>query len=145
MKLSCTDFTNSTLNDASFSREVDLNEEINLHYVKFIDTKLQRTDFIRADLGEANFEGADLINADMRGTNLGGANFNRANLEKTNFWGANLHKANLIGSINLTVDQLVNVHTLYNAQVDSTYKNYLMSNYPQLLEEPEKKFEFKIE
>jgi uncharacterized protein YjbI with pentapeptide repeats len=65
-------------------------------------------------------------------TNLEGTNFKRANLK-----GAYLEEANFKGATNLTVDQLSNVKTLYNAKLNDALLIPLKKKYPALFEEPE--------
>jgi hypothetical protein len=52
----------------------------------------------RAELQEANLNGANLIEAVLQRANLSEANLHRANLHRANLSGANLHRAHLGGA-----------------------------------------------
>ena len=70
------------------------------------------------------------------GANLERANLNDANLERANLERANLISANLEGAINLTIEQLSKVKTLYKAKLDSALMEQVKEKYPHLLERP---------
>ena len=69
-------------------------------------------------------------------THLEGADLFKVHLEGTIFLGAQLSDANLKGSINLSLDQLSKVKTLYNAKLDEELEVTLREKYPALFEEP---------
>ena len=80
----------------------------------------------RKDLQEADLQGADLIEANLKGAHLEGANLEGANLEGANFEGANLEGAhfegaNFEGALNLSIDQISKVRTLYNIKFDEEF------------------------
>ena len=108
-----------------------------------ISAKLRNTRFNQAKLENArmdfaDLEGAHLSGADMKGSSPIRANFKNANMIKTNledallmetdfegacligaiFKNANLSKANLKGSVGLTVEQLLEAKSLFNAKLD---------------------------
>jgi hypothetical protein len=68
---------------------------------------------------------------DLRNSNLHNAQLFKAHLE-----GANLMGAHLEGAINLTIDQLSKVKTLYNTKLDDALLIPLQEKYPTLFEEP---------
>jgi len=117
----------------------------NAHLILF--SNLERANCLWADLRRAslfhvNIQGANLMcarfqEADLTGSNLHGANFRYADLQ-----GANLSRANLQGAINLTVEQLSNVKTLYEAKLDSDLMEQIEENYPHLLEQLEEEEPF---
>ncbi len=72
----------------------------------------------------------------LRGVNLEEANLGRTNLYGAKLVGANLQEANLEGTINLTIDQLTMVKTLYKAKLDDELMKQVEEKYPHLLEEP---------
>ncbi len=97
---------------------------------------LRITNLQRADLRGANLRGANLEGANLRITNLQRADLRGANLLITNLEGAYLGKANLEGARNLTIEQLSNVTTLYEAKLDPELEELIKKDYPHLLEEP---------
>ena len=62
------------------------------------DANLEGANLRGADLWDANSEGADLRDADLRGANLWDANLEDADLRGANLRGANLRDANLEGA-----------------------------------------------
>jgi uncharacterized protein YjbI with pentapeptide repeats len=110
----------------------------------------------KADLGEAHLEWANLGDAHLEGANLRRAHLERASLFGTHLEGANLDEAHLEGAfliethlggailrgvqlqkaIELTVDQLSTVKTLYQAQLDPPLFEQIQKQYPHLLKEP---------
>ena len=126
-------------------------EMTNLEWAKLEGTNLKNANIEKSNLSGANLEGADLKNVNLKnsylvGTNLKGAdlknvNFEGANLMWTNFKGVNLEgarleEANLEGAVNLTIEQLSRVQTLYNAKLDTELLRPLKEEYPALFEEP---------
>ena len=63
--------------------------------VEFGAIDLREANLRRADLKEANFQGANLRRANLRGANFQGANFQRADLVVSNLQGADLRRADL--------------------------------------------------
>jgi hypothetical protein len=91
----------------------------------------------RATLWQARLEGTDLAyahleHADFTDAHLEGAVFTHAFLTETNFRGAYLN-----GAIDLTIEQLVCVQTLYKAQLNPPLLEFLQQQCPHLLEEPQ--------
>jgi len=123
----------------------------NLKKATFWGAHLRRAHLGNADLCEANLELANLTEAHLEGAFLKEATLIETNLEKANLMGVHLEGANLMGAHlegadlrdahlegakNLTLDQLSNVKTLYNAELDDTLKTQLKEKYPALFEEP---------
>jgi uncharacterized protein YjbI with pentapeptide repeats len=117
----------------------------------FEGANLEGTDFKKANLEEADLEGTDFIGANLEGTDLIGANLERAdlqgaNLKRTNLRSANLKDAdlkeadfegaNLKGALNLSIEQLSEAKTLYNAKLDDKLLIPLNEKYPTLFEKP---------
>lgn len=102
-----------------------------------------------ANLAGANLAGANLTGANFDSASLVGANLQIANLEKTNLALANLAGANLefaildgtnlLGAKHLTIDQLSEVHTLYNAKLDDHLLKEIKEKHPHLRKDPRKK------
>ena len=84
-----------------------------------------------ANLEQAHLSRSNLKNANLKQTNLKGAVFRGANLEGADFEGADLK-----GALNLTIDQLSEVKTLYNAELDDELRIPLEKEYPALFEKP---------
>jgi hypothetical protein len=117
---------------------------------------LKAYDLMKVDLSGANLKGANLQSADMRQAVLhladcSGADFTSAFLKKADFSkatltgaklkGAYLMGANLIGVKGLTVADLKDVKTLYEAKLDTTLKAAVEEEYPEKLEKPKKCWE----
>jgi len=106
----------SELHQANLSKtyfwEADMREAC------LIDTNAQQVTFFKANLSGANLGAADLR----------GASFYDADLQNTDFWGANLLRTK-----GLTLKQLSEVKTLYEAKLDSKLKKEVKKNYPYLL------------
>jgi hypothetical protein len=90
-----------------------------------------------ADLSGANLHSADLYETNLRGTILWHANFQGADLTNAKLQGAYLWGATLQEAINLTVEQLSEVKTLYEAELDPEIEKVIKEKYPHLLEKPE--------
>lgn len=90
----------------------------------------------RANLRGARLEGADLGGADLGGARLEGANLIGARLEGARLLGANLLGANLNGARNLTIEQLSEVRTLYQAKLDPELEKQIKEKLARLLEKP---------
>ena len=113
-----------------------------------------------SDIKEANFKADNSEKADLKGTNLleanlEGANFEEANLEKAhleeaklkgaklegaNLQGVDLKGANLKEALNLLIDQLSKVKTLYNAKLDEKILIRLKEEFPFLFKSLEQQF-----
>jgi uncharacterized protein YjbI with pentapeptide repeats len=82
---------------------------------------------------------------DLFGANLKRSNLERVNLEKTNPTGANLIEANLEGAnlkgvLNLSIDQLSKVRTLYNTKLDEKFLIQLKEEFSFLFKSLEQQF-----
>lgn len=99
-------------------------------------TYLEEADFNKADLEMTNFLGANLIYADFSGANLTNVYLGEANLTGVYFNEANLTGANFTGAEGLSIKQLSEVATLYNAILDAELMEKLSEEYPSLFEEP---------
>jgi len=106
-------------------REIPSNV-VKLNYLDLQNTYLQKAVLAGADLTETKLDGAVLAGADLTETKLDGASFRRADLKG----------ANLEGAINLTIDQLSKVKTLYDVKLDKELLIPLKEKYPALFEEP---------
>jgi uncharacterized protein YjbI with pentapeptide repeats len=95
---------------------------------------------MNAKLEGANLQGANLYGVKLRKANLQGANFSGANLIGADFEGAYLEAAKLKGAENLIYYQLLNVKTLYNAELDPELEKELRAEgFGKLLDdEPER-------
>lgn len=129
-------------------------EGANLFQANLKGANLSRARLLNTDLGSsslkgANFLGANLKQASLDVAHLVGANFQAANLEeadlyKANLKGANLKQANLLGANlqgaillkvkKLTLDQLSEAETLYEAILDPELVIQVKEKYPHLLE-----------
>jgi proteasome lid subunit RPN8/RPN11 len=125
------DFEGANLDGADF-------EGANLEGADFKKANLEETDLEETDLTGANLEGTDLIGANLAGADLKEVNLKRANLRSANLKGANFEGANLKGALNLSIEQLSEVKTLYNAKLDNELLMPLKEKYPALFEKPEK-------
>jgi len=107
---------------------------------------LQKADLSEANLQESNLQNAqlqgttltmaELQKANLRGANLRGAKLQNADLADANLAGANLADANLESTVNLTLQQLSLVKTLYRAKLDSILMKGIIEKYPHLLAKP---------
>ena len=100
-RLNQTNFCKSNLNQAQLLRAYASGAHFN-------DTYLIKANLQQAFLIKTNFENAFMMEADLRGAYVVGANFKNANL----------YKADLRGVDGLTVEQLSEVKTLYQAKLD---------------------------
>jgi uncharacterized protein YjbI with pentapeptide repeats len=111
--------------------------------------RLSKVDLSGASMKYASLNDADLLMADLKKAVMAKANLNNANFTKANLNGADLFDAyldgayldgaNLEGAINLTIEQLSNVKTLYKAKLDPELMDQVKEKYPHLLEDPYKK------
>ena len=124
---------------------------LNLSGVHLEKAQLEGTVLTRANLADGHFERAWLKNAilkeanltqanfhmaDLSGADLTKADFTYANLSGANLYGADLSYASLMNVKNLTIEQLSQVKTLYDAQLDPDLNKKIKEKYPHLLEEP---------
>jgi uncharacterized protein YjbI with pentapeptide repeats len=80
--------------------------------------KTDYEDFFDDELEGANLASANLTRADLTSADLFEANLPMADLFEANLTDAKLERTNLKRAINLTVDQLSKVKTLYHSQLD---------------------------
>ncbi|MBI9047525.1 MAG: pentapeptide repeat-containing protein [Anaerolineaceae bacterium] len=109
--------------------------DTDLRGAKLQHANLERADLQRTDLKETNLQGAHLQETDLRGTDLRGTDLSGANLRGVNLMGAILQGANLKGAKNLTVDQLCQAKTLYQAEMEPNLLEAVKKECPELLEE----------
>jgi len=128
------DFEGANLDGAEF-------EGANLEGADFKKANLEESDLEETDLVGANLEGTDLIGANLAGAdleeaNLRSANLRSANLRSANLKGADFEGANLKGALNLSIEQLSEAKTLYNAKLDDVLLIPLKEKYSTLFEKP---------
>ncbi|TVM01205.1 MAG: hypothetical protein CV087_11180 [Candidatus Brocadia sp. WS118] len=116
-------------------QKADIQEAV-LEGATLVEANLRRT-----NLAEANLYNANLYGAHLKGANLRGANLEIADLTKADFSGTNLKSAYFWGTelqetLNLTLEQLSEVETLYQAKLDPELEAQVKEKYPHLLEEP---------
>ncbi len=76
------------------------------------------------------------ISKHLSGVNFAGASFLHTDLRGFDLEGANLKGADLRGVKNLTLNQLSQVKSLYNAKLDPKLMEQVKEKYPHLLEKP---------
>ncbi len=111
-------------------READL-REANLLMASLREANLLLVDLRRANLTEADLQGARLQKALLQEADLLGANLQDARLLT-----ANLRGANLEGAMGLTVDQLAQASTLFEAKLPPREEEELREKHPHLFEPP---------
>ena len=94
-------------------------------------------DLSAADLSDADLNGANLSRADLTHAYLSRADLTSADLSGAYLESANLSDAYLSGVIGLTVEQLSDVETLYEAKLEPELMEQVEDEYPHLLEKPE--------
>ncbi len=127
-----------------------------LPYANLQESVLGMAKLQGAELFFANLRGADLWLADLRGANLFRANLQGAILKKANLQNAklrevdfqradfveaelqeaDLRRANLQNVLNLTVEQVCEVKTLFAAKLDPNLRKQIEEKCPYLLEKP---------
>ena len=108
----------------------------NTVYTEMVHLLRETIEDLKEELKDVNLYGAKLVRADLGGVNPEEVNLVRANLEGAILNGSNFQEANLEGTINLTIDQLTMVKTLYKAKLDDELMKQVKEKYPHLLEEP---------
>ena len=124
----------SSLHDAKMAN-------VNLVKADLSGVRLQRADLEGANLNGAKLKEADVTEALLMETNLREADLQGAYLWRADLWLSNLKDANLqgariIGAINLTIEQLSQVKTLYEAHLETHLEKQIKTKYPHLLEKP---------
>jgi hypothetical protein len=104
-------------------------------------------DLVGAKLNDASLVGADLESAYLMNADLSGASLYNADLREAILTGADLKEANLSGAdlscaflsevLDLYIEQLSKVKTLYKAELDPELMEQVKDKYPHLLEKPE--------
>ncbi len=115
-RLNQTRFENCNLNRANFS-------ESYANGANFNDANLIKSKFKNAFLIKANFRNAFLMEADLSGCYLTGADFTNANL----------YKADLRNTKGISIEQLLQVKTLYLAKFDDDIVEILEKEHPEYL------------
>jgi len=128
-------------------------KKINFRRAIFVKFNLQGANLQRAKLAGANLQGAnfrmaDLSGADLRFSNiikadLAGVNLRGANLMKAMLWDVNLMEADLRNVLNLSIEQITKVKTLYKAKLDLELEKQIDEKYHHLLEKPRPEIESK--
>lgn len=103
----------------------------------FSGVNLSKTNFTQANLEAANLSGAVLIDALFHNANLRGAKLQGADLRGAMLQRADLREADLREVSYLTIEQLINVTTLYRAMLDEPLMEEIKTRVPYLLEDPE--------
>lgn len=139
------DFNNTYLCEATLA-SADFTDA-NFSEANLKDAFLLFTDFTKANLDEADLTGAKFViakligttlkGADLREADLTGADLRDADLEDADLGDAYFLGADLRGAKNLTIDQLSQVKTLYNAKLDEKFLIPLKKSYPTLFDKLE--------
>jgi uncharacterized protein YjbI with pentapeptide repeats len=111
-------------------------QEANLNYANLQQAILLNSNLQQADLVNSNLQQAELRGANLQKARLWNANLQEVDLKDTNLQEADLMYANLVGSINLTIEQLSKVKTLYQANLDPNLLKQVKECCPYLLEKP---------
>jgi uncharacterized protein YjbI with pentapeptide repeats len=99
------------------------------------EADLERSD-LRGHLREADLRGAKLKDADLRAADLKEADLRGADLTETDLEEADLQGAYLRDAQGLTLQQLSEVKTLYNAKLDRELMEQVNKTFHHLLEKP---------
>ncbi len=148
--LSEADLHEANLRDADLSK-ADLSDatlyRADLRKADLSDATLCRADLSDADLSDAYLSGVKLMYADLRnayliyanlyGADLSDANLSEADLREARLYDADLSHADLSEVLNLNIEQLSEVETLYEAKLDPELKKQVRKKYPHLLGEIE--------
>ncbi len=113
-------------------------QKADLRFANLQQADLSESDLQKANLVKANLQEANLVEANFKQADLELADLQKAKLEGTNFQQANLEWVNLQGAKNLTIEQLRQVKTLYNAKLDLELREQVIECCPQLLQELKK-------
>ena len=143
VNLSSANLSSANLSEADLP-EAELSEagllETNLQGTNLEGANLRKANLLEANLSEANLCYVDLSKAFLPETNLSGANLSKADLLE-----ANLSEANLSGAIFwetqfpetiVTVEQLLEAHTLYKAELDDQTYEEILRRKPELFDHP---------
>lgn len=108
-------------------------------YLKKADltySNLYFTNLSGANLSGANFSYAKLRMVIFMGTNLTGAKFWGTDLSGASFFDSNLNLADLVLAKGLSIIELSQAATLYEAKIDDELKKELLEKHPHLFEKP---------
>ena len=108
----------------------------NLEHANLVGATLIRANLQNAFLLSINLEGAYLSNANLQGAFLDFSNLQGAWLGNTNLQGCSLQRANLSSANNLTIEQLLEVKTLYEAKLPDGMEEEIRRQRPELFEKP---------
>ena len=86
-----------------------------------------------ADLSHICLRRADLSFANLSNAYLGYSDFTDADFADAELQGANLKGANLVEVVNLSLEQLATVKTLYNAKLPEPINATVQREFPELL------------
>jgi uncharacterized protein YjbI with pentapeptide repeats len=135
-----TNFQEANL-QGTYLRDAHLEDAIftSAHLEKAVlaDSNLIGAHLEKAILTDAHLESANLKRTHIQFTHLKGAHLEWSNLEGANLSEANLEGAYLEGAENLTINQLSEVKTLYNAKLDEELLIPLKEKCPALFEAPD--------
>jgi uncharacterized protein YjbI with pentapeptide repeats len=121
----------------SYLYKADL-RHANLRFAQLQNAQLHQADLLAANLFQAKFYNADLSETNLQDANLDSAVLLNADLKGATLNGANLANANLRGAKNLTLEQLKQARSLYQAQLDSALGDALKTLSPSLFNKPER-------
>ncbi|UCH94727.1 MAG: pentapeptide repeat-containing protein [Candidatus Aminicenantes bacterium] len=113
---------------------------IDLRCADFNGAVLSRTDLQGADLRESKFQGAKFEGADLSWADLQGADLREAKFQGAKFEGADINHANLQGAdlsiaLNISVEMLLDVQSLYQVKgLDPEIEKELRKKKPRLFE-----------
>ena len=109
--------------------------EANLMRTNLTGANLMRADLTGADLTGANLMRADLTGADLTGADLMGATLTGANLVIADLTGADLRGADFTNAVNLRVEQLLMVKSLYKVKgLSPEIEKEIREKKPELIE-----------
>ena len=140
-------------------QETNLNKA-QLQNVRFRDVTLKNASLREANFQEARLSGVDFQEADLEGVYLSLAILDGVNLKKTNLKKANFSRVTLDGvdfeeaildgayfrevvfedSINISVEQLCKVRSLYNSKLKAPLLDSVQKACPHLLKSPKQNF-----
>ncbi|MBS5931512.1 MAG: pentapeptide repeat-containing protein [Clostridiales bacterium] len=100
---------------------------------KFIDCKLQFLKCKDGNMRSCFFERCDLKGSDFTNLDLRYTLMRNCNLEKVNFTDCNLERANLLGSYNISIEELIKSKSLKYIKIDETIKQDIELRYPTVV------------
>jgi len=112
-------------------------KKANLMGAKLQEADLQRANLQMAFLWTAKLQGAWLWETNLERADLSNANLEGANLSNANLQGTNFLEANLLGVMNINLQQISKVKTLYRAKLDRDLEKKIKEKYPHLFNKPD--------